>query len=76
MQVIRTRMREKPENGVRKYIGLYQTSKLIYTQEGFIGLYSGMTAHLLRGIVIRLILVVPNAAILFLSYEVILSFIK
>lgn len=67
-EVIRTRLRQTPENGVRKYTGLWQSAKLIYQQEGMVSLYGGMTAHLMR--------VVPNAAILFLSYEVIISLIK
>ncbi|KAJ3373233.1 hypothetical protein HDU91_000946 [Kappamyces sp. JEL0680] len=67
-EVIRTRLRQTPENGVRKYTGLWQSAKLIYQQEGVVALYGGMTAHLLR--------VVPNAAILFLSYEVIVRFLE
>jgi solute carrier family 25 protein 33/36 len=64
-EVVRTRLRQAPENGVVKYTGLLQTFKLIVKEEGFTGLYGGMTAHLLR--------VVPNAAILFFSYELIIK---
>ncbi|KAJ3271083.1 hypothetical protein HDV01_007096 [Terramyces sp. JEL0728] len=67
-EVIRTRLRQTPQNGVRKYTGLVQCAKLIYREEGMIALYGGMAAHLMR--------VVPNAAILFVSYELIMSFIK
>jgi solute carrier family 25 protein 33/36 len=46
---------------VRKYTKLWQTAALIYREEGMAALYGGMTAHLMR--------VVPNAAILFFTYE-------
>eukprot|EP00042_Codosiga_hollandica_P055184 m.766663 g.766663 ORF g.766663 m.766663 type:complete len:79 (+) comp59065_c0_seq34:994-1230(+) len=58
-EVIRTRLREKTEgDAVRKYRGFFQSGKVILREEGFRGLYSGLTAHLAR--------VVPNAAILLL----------
>ena len=60
-EVVRTRLRQTPQDGVRKYTHLVQTAKLVYMQEGIGALYGGMTAHLMR--------VVPNAAILFFSYE-------
>jgi solute carrier family 25 protein 33/36 len=66
-EVIRTRLRQTPEDGVRIYTGFLQSGKLIYAQEGVGALYGGMAAHLLR--------VVPNAAILFLSYELIISLV-
>lgn len=66
-EVIRTRLRQAPENGIRKYTGLIQSGRLIYQQEGMAALYGGMTAHLMR--------VVPNAAFLFLSYELIISLV-
>ncbi|KAJ2997927.1 hypothetical protein HDV02_005022 [Globomyces sp. JEL0801] len=65
-EVLRTRLRQTPENGVRKYTGLWQSASLIYKQEGMAALYGGMTAHLMR--------VVPNAAILFVSFEFLSSF--
>lgn len=40
-EVIRTRLRQTPENGVRKYTGLLQSAKLIYRQEGISALYGG-----------------------------------
>ncbi|EGF78895.1 hypothetical protein BATDEDRAFT_20179 [Batrachochytrium dendrobatidis JAM81] len=65
-EVIRTRMRQTPVDGVIKYIGLIQTAKVIFREEGIAALYGGMTAHLMR--------VVPNAAILFFCYESIIKF--
>lgn len=62
-EVVRTRMRQAPtvsgEGGkaVMKYTGLVQCFKLVWKEEGMVGLYGGMTPHLLR--------VVPNAAIMF-----------
>ncbi|KAI8925795.1 mitochondrial carrier domain-containing protein [Entophlyctis helioformis] len=64
-EVIRTRLRQTPVDGVRKYTGLLQSAKLIYKEEGMAALYGGMTAHLMR--------VVPNAAILFFCYEMVVS---
>ncbi|KAI8817942.1 mitochondrial carrier domain-containing protein [Fimicolochytrium jonesii] len=60
-EVLRTRLRQTPENGIVKYTGLVQSAKLIYKEEGMAALYGGMTAHLMR--------VVPNAAIMFFCYE-------
>ncbi|KAI8907218.1 mitochondrial carrier domain-containing protein [Gorgonomyces haynaldii] len=65
-EVVRTRMRQTPIDGVRKYVGFVQTAKLIYKEEGMIALYGGMTAHLMR--------VVPNAAILFFCYELVVRY--
>lgn len=63
-EVIRTRLRQPAENGVRKYTGLIQCTRTIFREEGFRALYGGMTTHLIR--------VVPNAAIMFFCYEAIL----
>ncbi|KAJ3191891.1 hypothetical protein HK101_007305 [Irineochytrium annulatum] len=64
-EVLRTRLRQTPAVGSRaKYTGLWQSTKLIYIEEGLAGLYGGLTAHLMR--------VVPNAAILFATVEFIL----
>lgn len=63
-EVIRTRLRQPAENGVRKYTGLWQCLRLVAKEEGMTALYGGMTAHLMR--------VVPNAAIMFFCYEAIL----
>ncbi|KAJ3188224.1 hypothetical protein HDU85_005374 [Gaertneriomyces sp. JEL0708] len=64
-EVLRTRLRQTPVGGVTKYKGLAQSAKLIYREEGMAALYGGMTAHLMR--------VVPNAAILFFCYELVVS---
>ena len=64
-EVLRTRLRQSPENGIVKYKGLINTAKIIYREEGIAALYGGMTAHLMR--------VVPNAAILFFCYELIIN---
>ena len=64
-EVLRTRLRQAPENGQAKYKGLLQSARLILKEEGVSALYGGMTAHLMR--------VVPNAAGLFFSYELIIS---
>ena len=69
-EVVRTRLRQAPtfttDTGkvVVKYTGLIQCFKTVAKEEGFAGLYGGMTPHLLR--------VVPSAAIMFGMYEVIL----
>ncbi|KAG4302892.1 hypothetical protein PCK1_000835 [Pneumocystis canis] len=66
-EVVRTRLRQFPiQNGVIKYKGLIQCFCLIWKEEGFYALYGGLTAHLLR--------VIPNAAIMFGSYELIMNF--
>lgn len=67
-EVIRTRLRQAPKNGISKYTGPIQCFNLIVRQEGILGLYSGMTAHMIR--------VVPNAAILFGTYELVLAYLQ
>ncbi|CEL99887.1 unnamed protein product [Vitrella brassicaformis CCMP3155] len=62
-EVVRTRLREQAVGGVYKYTGMLQALRLIAREEGRRGLYAGFRTHLLR--------VVPNNAILFLSYELI-----
>ncbi|RKO91595.1 mitochondrial carrier domain-containing protein [Blyttiomyces helicus] len=56
---------ETPPNGIPKYTGLWQSATLIAKEEGIAALYGGMTAHLMR--------VVPNAAIMFFCYELVVS---
>ena len=64
LKVLRTRLRQAPDlNGVMKYTGLINSTKIIFAEEGMRAFYGGMTAHLMR--------VVPNAAILFITYELI-----
>ena len=62
-EVARTRMREQARNGIFKYSGMWQTIGLVAKEEGRQGLYSGMGVHLMK--------VVPNSAIMFLTYEVV-----
>jgi len=67
-EVARTRMREAAVKGVVKYKGMWQSLALIAREEGKAGLYAGMATHIAR--------VVPNTAIMFLSYEVISGWIN
>lgn len=62
-EVARTRLREQATGGVFKYTGMWQTIGLIGREEGKAGLYSGMGVHLIK--------VVPNSAIMFLTYEIV-----
>jgi solute carrier family 25 protein 33/36 len=61
-EVIRTRLREANNT---KYDGLVSGLIRIGKEEGYRGLYGGMGAHLIR--------VVPNAAIMFLTYEMVVQ---
>eukprot|EP00978_Attheya_sp_CCMP212_P009719 scaffold23156_cov48-Attheya_sp.AAC.2 len=62
-EVARTRLREQARNGVFKYRGMWQTMGVIAREEGRSGLYAGMGVHLAK--------VIPNSAIMFLTYEVV-----
>ncbi|KAI0384536.1 mitochondrial carrier [Hypomontagnella monticulosa] len=65
-EVARTRLRQAPmADGRPKYTGLIHCFKLVWKEEGFIGLYGGLTPHLMRTI--------PSAAIMFGMYESILK---
>jgi solute carrier family 25 protein 33/36 len=64
LKVVRTRLRQTPKDGIHKYTGLAQCFRLIFKEEGLAGLYGGLTAHMMR--------VVPNAAIMFGTYEAML----
>lgn len=63
-EVVRTRLRE-PFTVKPKYTGFWNCMVSIAKEEGRAGLYGGMGAHLLR--------VVPNAAIMFLVYEMVVE---
>ncbi|KAG5960044.1 hypothetical protein E4U58_004789 [Claviceps cyperi] len=64
-EVARTRLRQAPADGGRhRYTGLVQCFKLVWKEEGLIGLYGGLTPHLMR--------TVPSAVIMFGMYEGIL----
>jgi solute carrier family 25 protein 33/36 len=56
-------MREQARGGVFKYTGMWQSLRVIAQEEGRAGLYSGMGIHLIK--------VVPNSALMFLTYEVV-----
>ncbi|KAJ1924800.1 hypothetical protein EC988_010382, partial [Linderina pennispora] len=63
-EVMRTRLRQPPDaQGKVKYTGLVNSARIIFAEEGMRGFYGGLTTHLLR--------TVPNAAIMFLSYELV-----
>ncbi|WFD00400.1 Pyrimidine nucleotide transporter, mitochondrial [Malassezia yamatoensis] len=64
-EVVRTRLRQQPERGVSKYTGLLQSFKLVWLEEGLMGLYGGLSAHLMR--------VIPNAIVTFSIYELVLA---
>lgn len=65
---MRTRLRQAPtENGRAKYTGLAQCFKLIFKEEGMAALYGGLVPHMMR--------VVPNAAIMFGTYEAVLKYL-
>ncbi|RCI16284.1 hypothetical protein L249_1852 [Ophiocordyceps polyrhachis-furcata BCC 54312] len=64
-EVARTRLRQAPlDPSNPKYTGLVQCFKLVWKEEGMMGLYGGLTPHLMR--------TVPSAAIMFGMYEGIL----
>jgi len=67
-EVAKTRLREQAVNGCYKYTGMVSTLKSVAVEEGWKGLYGGVLAHLLR--------VVPNNAVLFLSYELLTALVK
>lgn len=67
-EVVRTRLREQAANGVFRYKGFVPTIMKIGQEEGIKGLYGGLGMHLLRS--------VPNAAIMFLSYELTISYFR
>ena len=66
-EVVRTRLREQSQLNTFKYKGFVQSLKLIAKEEGRRGLYGGMGLHLLRS--------VPNAAVMFLTFEVVQKFL-
>ena len=67
-EVVRTRLREQVEVGEKRiYKGFWHCLMKVYREEGRPGLYGGLSAHLVR--------VVPNAAILFMFYELTVRFV-
>jgi solute carrier family 25 protein 33/36 len=67
-EVARTRLREQARSGVFKYNGMWNTIGIIGQEEGRSGLYAGMGVHLSK--------VIPNSAIMFLTYEVVNSWLS
>lgn len=67
-EVARTRLREQARMGVFKYNGMWQTLGIIAREEGRQGLYSGLGIHLIK--------VVPNSALMFLTYEVVRTWLN
>lgn len=63
MQVLRTRLRQAPVEGVLKYNGVLQCARLVVREEGVSALYGGLTPHLMRA--------VPASAIMFAVLEVV-----
>ncbi|KAL3909854.1 MAG: hypothetical protein SGARI_002393 [Bacillariaceae sp.] len=66
-EVARTRMREQARSGIFKYKGMWQTLGTMAKEEGAKSLYSGMGVHLMK--------VVPNSALMFLTYEVVRGYL-
>jgi len=65
-EVVRTRLRQSPPpNQPPRYTGLIQTFNLVVKEEGVATLYNGLSPHLLR--------VLPNAVVLYISYEFIIN---
>lgn len=64
-EVVRTRMRELV-NGKDVYKGVVDAFVTIAKTEGTSGLYAGLAPHLMR--------TVPNAAIMFFTYELIVNY--
>lgn len=62
-EVVRTRMRERTVGN--DYSTIIRAFKSVYKQAGWKGLYAGYEAHVCR--------TVPNAAVMFLIVEVLLS---
>ena len=66
-EVVRTRLRQQESDGSRKYQSFFQTLRKVAIEEGRPGLYSGLGTQLIRQI--------PNTALVFLTYEAIVSFL-
>ncbi|OBT44530.1 hypothetical protein VE00_04915 [Pseudogymnoascus sp. WSF 3629] len=62
-EVLRTRLRQAPVEGVLKYRGVVQCVRLVVREEGVGALYGGVTPHLMRA--------VPAAGIVFGVFEVV-----
>lgn len=66
-EVVRTRLRQMASRNERRYHSFTQTLSKVWREERLRGLYGGMSAHLMR--------VVPNTAIVFVTYEAIVKLV-
>jgi len=66
-EVARTRLRQEEHSGPRKYLSFWQTLILVYNEEGRRGLYGGLGTQLVRQ--------VPNSAIMFMVYELVVGLV-
>jgi len=66
-EVVRTRLRQPIVDGAYKYKSLLQTFRCIAVEEGINGLYGGLTTQVVRQI--------PNTAAMFVTYELVVSFL-
>jgi len=66
-EVARTRLRQEEHSGPRKYRSFWQTLILVYNEEGRRGLYGGLGTQLVRQ--------VPNSAIMFMIYELVVALV-
>jgi len=64
-EVVRTRLRQESSRSKKVYRGFFQTLNKVWIEEGIVGLYGGMGAHMMRQ--------VPNTVIMFLLYESIVN---
>lgn len=69
-EVVRTRLRQAPAtaSGKPKYTGLVQCFRLVIKEEGFVLMYGGLTAHLMR--------TVPNSIIMFGTWELVIKLLE
>ena len=63
-EVVRTRLRQQGS----RYSGFANALKVIAKEEGVKGLYGGLFLHLIRS--------VPNAAIMFVSFELVSNYLQ
>ena len=65
-EVVRTRLRQEPVDGVKLYTSFVQTLTKVFREERWNGMYGGLGARIIRQ--------VPNTVIMFISYEYIVNF--
>jgi len=67
-EVARTRLREQARSGILRQAGMWGTLNSLARDEGFRGLYTGLSMRLLE--------VVPNTGFMFLTYELVTSWLN